>query len=91
MRFKINSIDISFIVDALTDSELAAKFKGAEKYVVDEKYQTDRHIVDLRADEIDTVLDALSDRLMDSGLGEGGEPNSLGYKLESLIDQFSTD
>ncbi|OEE54089.1 hypothetical protein [Vibrio splendidus] len=85
MRFKINSIDISFIVDALTDSELADKFKGAEKY------QTGSHIVDLRADEIDTVLDALSDRLMDSGLGEGGEPNSLGYKLESLIDQFSMD
>lgn len=31
---------------------------------------------------------ALTEELMESGLSEGDEPNSRGYELESLIDQF---
>jgi hypothetical protein len=47
----------------------------------DLKYQ-----MDLNLDDADYLLDKLSDLLIEKGLNSNDEPNSLGLKIESIID-----
>jgi hypothetical protein len=37
------------------------------------------------------VIDSLSDYLVSNGVNEFGELNSLGYRLESIIDSLSIE
>lgn len=43
----------------------------------------------LSNDEIDIILDSLSNQLMSEGLDEDGEINASGIYIEMLIDKFS--
>jgi len=40
-------------------------------------------------DELDVILDALTDRFVSVGLREDSEPNTLGLMIEGLIDAFN--
>ncbi|KIC29328.1 MULTISPECIES: hypothetical protein [Leisingera] len=39
-------------------------------------------------EELDFLLDALSDELVAEGIGSDGELNGLGYVIEGIIDQL---
>lgn len=49
----------------------------------------ERCIVDLSKGQVNEVIDSLSDYLVRNGVNEFGELNSLGCRLESVIDIFS--
>ncbi|MDF1780221.1 MAG: hypothetical protein P1U67_02885 [Alcanivoracaceae bacterium] len=89
MQFKINHSDLKLLVDALEDSDQVMKLKNAEQHFEKGKYPTGRYVVDLSNDETESIIDTLSDFLMNSGLDENGEPNVLGLQIEALIDIFN--
>jgi len=91
MDFKIDHRDISLIVSILSDSDLASVFKSAEETILSDDSLKGRYIVDLSKEQVDSVIDSLSDYLVSDGVNEFGELNSLGYRLESIIDTFSTE
>ncbi|MEP3910456.1 MAG: hypothetical protein ABJN40_00035 [Sneathiella sp.] len=89
MQFKFKLPDIRLFVDVVDDQVLVNKFVEYEKsgpYFAKGKYPTDRYLVDLSKGEIELVIDALSNHLMTSGLNDDGEPNALGFQIETLID-----
>lgn len=51
----------------------------------------DRYIVNLSKEQVNEVIDSLSDYLVSNGVNEFGGLNSLGYCLESIIDIFSVE
>jgi hypothetical protein len=91
-EFQLNKTDIDFLEkniknDAAILSLCSARKKGP--IVIKGKYPTDKFKVIFSSDILLQILDELSDLLSLNGLAENSEPNSLGRRIETLIDSFS--
>lgn len=89
MHFKINLSDVTLIANTLVGSDLASKFVDVEECVENGKYPTGRYAIDLSSSEAELIIELLSNLLMNSGLEDSGELNSVGQQVEMLIDTFS--
>ncbi|WP_018694509.1 hypothetical protein [Algicola sagamiensis] len=92
MQFKINLPDIKLLSKLILNDSLAKKLAQTEKsgeFIAKGIFPTGKYLIDLSEEEIDLVVDYLSDHFMAYGLDNDGEPNSLGIQLEALIDIFN--
>ncbi|AIU71836.1 hypothetical protein AT03_05175 [Hafnia alvei FB1] len=92
MRFEINATDLDFIIGIINDlpslmDKLTSVRTGGE-YFAKNKYPTGKYVINLSADEVDYVLEKLSNFIMSSGLDSNGGINSNGMRVESIIDIF---
>lgn len=91
MEFKIDRRNISLIVSILSNSDLESVFKSSEETIFSNDSLEGQYIVNLSKGQVDSVIDLLSDYLIGNGVNEFGELNSLGYRLENIIDIFSVE
>lgn len=83
-RISVASADIAFLEREFADpriSRLLARAKGSSS--------ESRVTVELSPDDVECIAEALTDLLCAKGLDERDEPNSLGHRVEALIDLFN--
>ncbi|EKN1675530.1 hypothetical protein [Escherichia coli] len=91
MKFKLNATDLDFIINIISDLSLVDKLTDAKtygEYLAKDKYPTRKHVIDLSADEVDYIVEQLSNFILSSGVDSNGEINSIGMHIESIIDVF---
>lgn len=92
MQFKINLSDIKLLIEEVEDAALVKRLIEYEKdgqYFEKGKYPSGQYLIDLSEDEVEVVINSLSDYLMIYGVSNDGEPNALGLQVETLIDVFN--
>ncbi|EAO3344451.1 TPA: hypothetical protein ACO3YK_004541 [Salmonella enterica subsp. enterica serovar Strathcona] len=91
MQFKINATDLDFIINIIDDLSVLNKLKKSKEHgehLAKEKYPTGKYIINLSTDDVDCIVEQLSDFILISGVDSSGEINSTGMRIESIIDIF---
>lgn len=91
MQFKISTTDFDFIVNNISELSLIEKLTESKRYGeynAKGKYPTGKYIIDLSTDEVNCIVEQLSNSLLSFGIGQNGEINSIGMRIESIIDIF---
>ena len=87
--FKISHSDVLLVANTLVKSELSKKFLNTNEHLEKGIYPTGLYIIELSKNEIELVLNWLSDLLIKSGFWEKNELNNIGQQVENLIGIFS--
>lgn len=89
-RFNLKKESIDYLLNMLKNEQLIDKIKCCEENkIFKNSYFTNAYFVDLYPNEVEVLLDELSDDLINRGLDKNSEPNQLGFQIEGLIDVFS--
>ena len=91
-EIKLHDSDISFLEKNIKNNSALFGLRSAIErgpITVKGKYATDKYNVKLSAVDVSAILDELGDLLSLRGLEINSEPNSLGRRIEGLIDIFS--
>ncbi|MCK5216078.1 MAG: hypothetical protein KAR05_12090 [Candidatus Omnitrophica bacterium] len=91
-EFKIDERDLAFLDRHIDNPEIKsllteAKSKGI--YKAKGQYETNTYILHLNEEELDKIVDVLSDLFTKIGLQKDDEPNPIGLKIEDMIDFFN--
>ena len=90
--FKINEAEFSFLSRYVKSEQFSVILKEAESATFDDaiKKKSVYYEIELSHDQSSRLVDLLSDLLVEKGLDDNGEPNSLGLQIESIIDVFNS-
>ncbi|HAF6298533.1 TPA: hypothetical protein G8N97_004782, partial [Salmonella enterica] len=83
MQFKISTTDFDFIVNNISELSLIEKLTESKKhgeYNAKGKYPTGKYIIDLSTDEVNSIIEQLSNSLLSFGVDQNGEINSIGMR-----------
>lgn len=86
MEFEVDRLNMELIASILSSSDLASVLENAEEMIGNNDTLKGKYIVNLSEDRVSALIDSLSDYLVSNGVDEFGELNSLGYRLENIID-----
>lgn len=83
----------------LTKSQNELLFKISKNIVIQAKliesskgpYVGNRYIIDLNEEELEKILDELTNVFISQGVDQAYEPNAYGLQIERLIDIFSSE
>lgn len=92
MRFELNRQIIDELISLISDDFLVKKLRrsiGLGEIKVKDAYPNKKYELELSEDEIEIVLNDLSDAISNLGVGSDGNINSYGYRIEELIDIFN--
>lgn len=79
--------DAEFLAGRVQDEELRALLRA--RLQADHTEEGNRIAVQLTRNQTDTLLSCLADLLSEIGLDDRDEPNSIGLRIEALIDVFN--
>lgn len=92
--FKINEAEFSFLSRYVKSEQFSVILKKAESATFDKairnKSKSVYYEIELSNEQSSRLVDLLSDLLVEKGLDDNGEPNSLGLQIESIIDVFNS-
>lgn len=91
MEIEIRDNHLQILKSLKLSGELSEKVSSAVAVVEqsqEKDYATSRFRVDLDDEQIETLVDALGNRLLTAGIDENSEVNAVGREIETLIDVF---
>ncbi|MEI7177413.1 hypothetical protein [Pectobacterium carotovorum] len=90
MNFKLNREVINELLVFISDPHIAGILKeSTEEVKIKDIYPTGRYFVELSEQDVDIVLDELSNAISNVGIDNDGEINAYGIRIEKLIDIFN--
>ncbi|MEQ9948283.1 hypothetical protein [Pectobacterium aroidearum] len=92
MNFKLNREVINDLVVFISDPHIAGILKESEgegEIKIKDMYPTGRYFVEFSERDVDVILDELSNAISNVGIGNDGEINAYGIRIEKLIDIFN--
>lgn len=93
MRLFINSNNLEFLLKNFQQKYFISLFNKAKdegECLAEGQYPTGKYSLELTVKEAEDIQEALAVLLTEKGLGSDGEPNAIGFRIEELIDQFSS-
>ena len=90
----MNRSDLDFLLKYLDSKLFSVKFQESIKkgeFLAKGKYPTGKYSLGLQKTEIEEILDALSNSLMEIGLNQSSEPSALEQPIERLIDIINVE
>ena len=91
-KFQLHKYNLELLLSYVKEDPIIKRLTTAQQsgpVLAKGKYETGRYEVTFSRNDVLILLDELSNLLIEKGLNEDDEPNSLGIKIESLIDIFS--
>ncbi|MFP9227792.1 hypothetical protein [Pectobacterium cacticida] len=90
MKFKLNREVINDLLAFISDPHIAGILKESEGEIkIKYMYPTGRYFVEFSERDVDVILDELSNAISNVGIGNDGEINAYGIRIEKLIDIFN--
>ncbi|MBA0173851.1 hypothetical protein [Pectobacterium versatile] len=92
MNFKLNREVINDLLVFISDPHIAGILKESTEegeVKIKDIYPTGRYFIELSEQDVDIILDELSNAISNVGIGNDGEINACGIRIEKLIDIFN--
>lgn len=93
MNFIVSDSDLALLLEFAKDKELVDALRSAKEYNrsgTAENTRIKRFIVAVDKNQREAIVDLLSSLFAEQGITKDtSEPNSLGYRIEALIDIFN--
>ena len=94
MKLLLDKIDLDFLLAHLGHISQLKALSQAEadgEFLAKGMYPTGKLLLALTEKDAEDIQYALAVLLSEKGIGDDGEPNSFGVRVDALIDQFSPD
>lgn len=90
-ELRLDSATINQLLHSVKEQLIIDKLQqalGSGEYI-QRGYPTGKYRLILSGSELESLLEQLSDELINNGIDNSGELNATGYQLEKLIDLLS--
>ena len=94
LDFLLDLTELQFLLEWLPQGELTKAIEDSKnegEYLAKGTYPTGKYLLKISNEQAEVIQEELSVLLTVKGLGDDGEPNSIGFLIENLIDRFSDD
>lgn len=89
MKYLLTKTQLDLLIGISSDTIIQTKLKEAKS--ISSSRIENRCSVDLNEEEIEKILDELTNAFISQGIDQTYEPNEYGLKIERLIDVFFND
>lgn len=88
--YELKEETVNYLIETLKNKRLKNIIKSFVKNkIYNEPHFKNIYSIEFANEDVEILLDELSDDLLTRGISENSEPNKLGLKIEGIIDIFS--